>query len=109
MTEVLDKARAWLAEDPDRHALRADRTHRARGICRRGGHRRPRGPVLGQAGVRLPGLRGTLGAGSNRMNRAVVIRAAAGLAAYLRAAGRASSSGTTHDTSPTSSPVTPAR
>ncbi|MGH8838180.1 MAG: phospho-sugar mutase, partial [Jiangellaceae bacterium] len=31
------------------------------------------------------GLRGTLGAGSNRMNRAVVIRAAAGLAAYLRA------------------------
>ncbi len=31
------------------------------------------------------GLRGALGAGSNRMNRAVVIRAAAGLATYLRA------------------------
>jgi phosphomannomutase len=31
------------------------------------------------------GLRGALGAGSNRMNRAVVIRAAAGLAAYLNA------------------------
>jgi phosphomannomutase len=30
------------------------------------------------------GLRGALGAGSNRMNRAVVIRAAAGLSAYLR-------------------------
>jgi phosphomannomutase len=30
------------------------------------------------------GLRGALGAGPNRMNRAVVIRAAAGLAAYLR-------------------------
>src|SRR5690606_38051341 len=29
------------------------------------------------------GLRGTLGAGPHRMNRAVVIRAAAGLAAYL--------------------------
>ena len=31
------------------------------------------------------GLRGALGAGPNRMNRAVVIRAAAGLMAYLRA------------------------
>ncbi len=31
------------------------------------------------------GLRGALGAGSNRMNRAVVIRAAAGLATHLRA------------------------
>ncbi len=30
------------------------------------------------------GLRGALGAGPNRMNRAVVVRAAAGLAAYLR-------------------------
>src|SRR4029450_5401458 len=29
------------------------------------------------------GLRGALGAGSNRMNRVVVTRAAAGLAAYL--------------------------
>ena len=34
------------------------------------------------------GLRGVLGAGPNRMNRAVVIRAAAGLAAYLRRAAR---------------------
>jgi phosphomannomutase len=33
------------------------------------------------------GLRGALGAGPNRMNRVVVIRAAAGLAAYLRAQG----------------------
>src|SRR5690606_13517102 len=33
------------------------------------------------------GLRGALGAGPNRMNRVVVIRAAAGLAAYLRATG----------------------
>ena len=33
------------------------------------------------------GLRGALGAGSNRMNRVVVIRAAAGLAAYLKANG----------------------
>ena len=33
------------------------------------------------------GLRGILGAGPNRMNRAVVIRAAAGLVAYLKAGG----------------------
>lgn len=33
------------------------------------------------------GLRGRLGPGSNRMNRVVVTRAAAGLAAYLRATG----------------------
>ena len=33
------------------------------------------------------GLRGIVGAGPNRMNRAVVIRAAAGLVAYLRAGG----------------------
>ena len=35
------------------------------------------------------GLRGELGAGPMRMNRSVVIRAAAGLAAYLRAKGQA--------------------
>ncbi|KQX69973.1 phospho-sugar mutase [Angustibacter sp. Root456] len=35
------------------------------------------------------GLRGRIGAGPNRMNRAVVIRAAAGLVAYLQAQGRA--------------------
>ncbi len=35
------------------------------------------------------GLRGALGAGPNRMNRSVVIRAAAGLTAYLKAEGGA--------------------
>ena len=35
------------------------------------------------------GLRGALGAGPNRMNRVVVTRAAAGLAAYLRDTGAA--------------------
>ena len=53
-----------------------------------------------------------LGAGPNRMNRVVVIRAAAGLAAYLREHGRGrgpSSSGTTPGTTPTSSRATPPR
>ena len=58
------------------------------------------------------GLRGALGAGPNRMNRVVVIRAAAGLArTYVtrRTAARRSSSATTPATSPTSSPATPPR
>ncbi|WP_442940279.1 phospho-sugar mutase [Nocardioides sp. B-3] len=38
------------------------------------------------------GLRGALGAGSNRMNRIVVTRAAAGLAAYLKDTGHAGGS-----------------
>lgn len=38
------------------------------------------------------GLRGALGAGPNRMNRSVVIRAAAGLVAFLKAEGEAGTS-----------------
>ena len=59
------------------------------------------------------GLRGALGAGSNRMNRVVVTRAAAGLAAYLKDTGATpaapSSSASTPATTPTSSRATPPR
>ena len=86
MTEVLDKARTWLAEDPDpdtraeltellARAESADEAALADLEDR----------FSGKLEFGTAGLRGTLGAGSNRMNRAVVIRAAAGLAAYLRA------------------------
>ena len=91
MTEVLDKARAWLAEDPDpdtraeltelvERAESADEAALADLEDR----------FSGKLEFGTAGLRGTLGAGSNRMNRAVVIRAAAGLAAYLRAHGGSS-------------------
>jgi phosphomannomutase len=91
MTEVLDKARAWLAEDPDpdtraeltellARAESADEAALADLEDR----------FSGKLEFGTAGLRGTLGAGSNRMNRAVVIRAAAGLAAYLRAHGGSS-------------------
>lgn len=84
MTGLLDKARAWIADDPDEAtraelaavvdaaqaddaAALADLTDRFSGTLEFG----------------TAGLRGAVGAGSNRMNRAVVIRAAAGLARYL--------------------------
>ncbi len=70
------------AEDPAAAAELADRFH---------------GPLaFGTAG-----LRGEMAAGPNRMNRAVVVRAAAGLAGYLngaparRASGRAEPAGKT--------------
>ena len=71
--------RAWLMEDPDPdtrvelESLLA--THDTAGISDRFGGRLEFGTA---------GLRGALGAGPNRMNRVVVIRAAAGLATYLR-------------------------
>ncbi|MDT0380912.1 phospho-sugar mutase [Streptomyces sp. DSM 42041] len=84
MENVIAQAQAWLAEDPDPETreelaklLEAEDvdalTARFAGTLQFG----------------TAGLRGELGAGPMRMNRAVVIRAAAGLAAYLRAQGHA--------------------
>jgi phosphomannomutase len=71
-------ARQWLSEDPDpttRDELRAILTAGDEAqLAERFGARLEFGTA---------GLRGLLGAGPNRMNRAVVIRTTAGLAAYL--------------------------
>jgi phosphomannomutase len=80
-----DAARAWLAEDPDPETREEladilDRGDFAALTDRFGAHL-----TFGTAG-----LRGELGAGPNRMNRVVVMRAAGGLAAYLRARDGAS-------------------
>ncbi|MFG2683809.1 phospho-sugar mutase [Streptomyces sp. NPDC048392] len=80
--DLLARAKAWLAEDPDADTRaelsrlidaedRAELTARFSGTLQFG----------------TAGLRGELGAGPMRMNRSVVIRAAAGLAAYLKKQG----------------------
>ncbi|MGZ4640385.1 MAG: phospho-sugar mutase, partial [Actinomycetes bacterium] len=77
-----DVVTAWLQEDPDpdtRAELQQLLDHGdSAGIADRFGARLEFGTA---------GLRGALGAGPNRMNRTVVIRAAAGLASYLSARG----------------------
>ncbi|MGW1889588.1 phospho-sugar mutase [Streptomyces sp. NPDC002004] len=86
---LVARARTWLAEDPDPET----REELAKLV---------EGAEAGDPGVTAElaerfggtlqfgtaGLRGELGAGPTRMNRAVVIRAAAGLAAYLRDKGQ---------------------
>ncbi|WP_236240270.1 phospho-sugar mutase [Streptomyces sp. CC228A] len=81
--DLIAQAEAWLAEDPDGEtreelaALLADRDLDE--LAARFG---------GTLQFGTAGLRGELGAGPMRMNRSVVIRAAAGLAAYLKEKGR---------------------
>lgn len=81
-SELIARAQAWQAEDPDPEtreelaklidtADTEELTARFSGTLQFG----------------TAGLRGELGAGPMRMNRSVVIRAAAGLAAYLKAKG----------------------
>ncbi|PBC79470.1 phosphomannomutase [Streptomyces sp. TLI_235] len=89
-TDLLARARAWLAEDPDPQT-RAELTEllvSAEGPDAESGERLAWSRLADRFAGRLQfgtaGLRGELGAGPMRMNRAVVIRAAAGLAAYVR-------------------------
>ncbi|MFJ9520529.1 phospho-sugar mutase [Kitasatospora sp. NPDC101801] len=89
-TDLLARARTWLAEDPDpdtREELTAllaaaegDPEADGRIAWSRLAERFSDRLQFGTAG-----LRGELGAGPMRMNRAVVIRAAAGLVAYVKA------------------------
>ncbi|MFI8343467.1 phospho-sugar mutase [Streptomyces sp. NPDC085639] len=80
--DLITRAQAWLAEDPDpetaaelaaliESADTAELADRFSGTLQFG----------------TAGLRGEIGAGPMRMNRGVVIRAAAGLAAHLKAQG----------------------
>jgi phosphomannomutase len=79
---LLARARAWAAEDPD-PATRAE----LEALIERGPSAELADRFAGTLEFGTAGLRGALGAGPNRMNRVVVLRAAAGLAAYLRSHG----------------------
>ena len=85
---LLDTARAWLAEDPDPATaaeLEALIANSESGDTDAADELADAFDGTLQFGT--AGLRGRLGPGSNRMNRIVVARAAAGLAAYLNANG----------------------
>jgi phosphomannomutase len=84
--QLIARARAWAAEDPDPETrAELERVIEQAGGSGDGGDLADRFDGTLEFGT--AGLRGELGAGSNRMNRVVVIRAAAGLAAYLRDQG----------------------
>ncbi|MFE6165729.1 phospho-sugar mutase [Streptomyces sp. NPDC056486] len=86
-SELIARAQTWLAEDPDpetREELAklidtAVDTADTEELAAR---------FSGTLQFGTAGLRGELGAGPMRMNRSVVIRAAAGLAAYLKSKGQ---------------------
>lgn len=81
---TLEAARAWVAQDPDgetRAELRAIVEAAASGDADAAADLADRFSTRLAFGT--AGLRGELGAGSNRMNRVLVAQAAGGLAAYL--------------------------
>lgn len=86
MSELLAQARAWMRQDPD-----AETRDELAGLITRAAGDDPVAiaDLEDRFRTRLAfgtaGLRGELGAGSNRMNRVLVAQAAAGFAAFLSA------------------------
>ena len=87
---LLEQARAWAAEDLDEQT-RAE-LEALIATAEAGGETDLADRFAGTLEFGTAGLRGALGAGPNRMNRVVVTRAAAGLAAYLKDTGHAGGS-----------------
>jgi len=80
VTDLVDRAREWIEGDPD-PATRSE----LRSLIEAGAEAELSSRMAGMAPFGTAGIRAEVGAGPNRMNRAVVIRAARGLADHLRA------------------------
>ena len=80
MSDVVERARAWILGDPD-HRTRAELS----ALLDSGNRSELADRMDGTLAFGTAGLRGIVEAGSNRMNRATVIRATRGLADYLLA------------------------
>jgi len=88
LDDLLARADAWMDEDPDPNTanqLRELTTKVSAGDA--AALHALKDAFAGTLEFGTAGLRGRLGPGSNRMNRMVVMRAAAGLASYVRANG----------------------
>jgi len=88
MRDLLQRAREWIADDPDpgTRAELATLVDRAQdGVDAEQARADLADRFAGTLEFGTAGLRGEVGAGPRRMNRAVVIRAAAGLARWIRA------------------------
>ncbi|MER5212157.1 phospho-sugar mutase [Streptomyces sp. NPDC002838] len=80
--DLIARAKAWLTEDPD-----AETRDELAKLIEAQDVQELSARFSGTLQFGTAGLRGELGAGPMRMNRSVVIRAAAGLAAYLKKNG----------------------
>jgi phosphomannomutase len=85
--DLRQRATDWLGQDPD-PATRAE----LQALLDGGDQAELADAFAADLEFGTAGLRGKLGAGPNRMNRVVVLRAAAGLASYLKAQGADSTS-----------------
>ena len=80
MTDTVSRARDWIEADPD-PITKAELTR----IIESGDHAELEDRMNGTLTFGTAGIRGVVEAGSNRLNRAAIIRTTAGLAAYLLA------------------------
>ncbi|MGN6687458.1 MAG: phospho-sugar mutase [Actinomycetales bacterium] len=89
--DVIDLARAWMADDPDpvtqAELQRLVEQAESGGAAANQALAELSDRFRGRLEFGTAGLRGALGAGPNRMNRSVVISAAAGLMTYLKQHG----------------------